>query len=451
MKQLKHLVLYLPFVLAAVGCSQDELTDTTGGGETGKVREVPITLSLGVNAGLQLSSRSVNTPTNYVARAGENTPRELTSWDPAQQVNDMRIYVFRSDSQDGPYTYYRGVNSELPEYYSVSEFCNTTPHTGPFEEHTYTFKPSLKDGYYKFLAVGRDDKDATLFEDATNEFSWGYKVLEEPDMKGKNFDTSDISVLNISMADNQPLWCTEIFSGIMLNTDGSEKYLCVDNTTKGFSGTIELKRAVAGLMMYVKNIPASVTDNSGGRYDGKDFTPTEIGIYISYGATSFNLKERCAITSETNSNYGESNPLVAYADLVAWTEKDGILVDESGNNAVMSSNFIMPTALENLQNSENEFNEATFYLVYAKGQGTASRRRVEKIRIKSAINPNDPTDKPVVPEGYIFPIEANYLYSLGQKDSNIDEPYDLSQGGEGNEIVIKVSPDWQWEGNLEWQ
>ena len=85
--------------------------------------------------------------------------RELDTWDGAQQVNDMRIYVFRcpEDKKGTPeeaYTYCTPIETEAPKkgYYSVDAFKNTTPyysaeHQNMPEQHSYTFEPYLKNGY----------------------------------------------------------------------------------------------------------------------------------------------------------------------------------------------------------------------------------------------------------------------------------------------------------------
>ena len=92
--------------------------------------------------------------------AGDFTDsRELDTWDGAQQVNDMRIYVFRCPAEkkgtsDKEYTYCIP-NEEAAKkgYYSVDAFKNTKPyysaeHQNMPEQHSYTFETYLQDGYY---------------------------------------------------------------------------------------------------------------------------------------------------------------------------------------------------------------------------------------------------------------------------------------------------------------
>lgn len=113
--------------------------------------------------------------------AGVVGSRELDTWDGAQQVNDMRIYVFRcpedkKGTSEEAYTYCTPIGTEAAKngYYTVDAFKNTKPyysaeHQNMPEQHSYTFEPYLQNGYYyQFLAIGRDDKYATK------------KVLTEP-------------------------------------------------------------------------------------------------------------------------------------------------------------------------------------------------------------------------------------------------------------------------------
>ena len=100
--------------------------------------------------------------------------RELDTWDGAQQVNDMRIYVFRcpedkKGTSEEAYTYCIPIETEAAKngYYSVDAFNNREPyysaeHQNMPEQHLYTIEPYLENGYYyQFLAIGRDDKYAT--------------------------------------------------------------------------------------------------------------------------------------------------------------------------------------------------------------------------------------------------------------------------------------------------
>lgn len=444
MRILKMLICTLPLAWAFAGCSEDGMIPDSGP-ETGKVREVEITLNLGVDAGLQLSSRSADACSGMVqTRAdGEGEPRELTTIDDAQQVNDVRIYVFHSTTQEGPYTFYipEDLKAEGKVYYSVPEFDNEEPYysqeglygtdNNVFEEHTVVLKPRLEvDGYYKFLAVGRDDKYATPISTQTAN-QWGNKVLKDIDFTEgtTTFQDADVMVSIIERTSGtfyNPLWCTELFSGIL----EGDKAIHIDEKNSGFNETIELKRAVAGLMMYVKNIPYQVEDNV--EFSGVEFTPTTLTIQMKCVSTSVGLVSRSDVDKNTTRTSGIT---LATIPLRTWSNNGTIFTRPAENglveNSAMSSNYLMPIDLDNING------DVTFYLVYGATDDYTgdSYKRMVKIKLE-----NDGE--------YKFPIVANRLYALGQKghDKNgdeFDDPYDLTPTKEGNEVVITVHPNWE--------
>lgn len=481
MKQLKTLVLSLPFVLAAVctvGCSQDELTDMTDGGDKGKVREVPITLNLGVNVGLQRLTRSsaLSPLATYAeSQAQEGAlPRELTTIDPAQQVNDMRIYVFRCPQQDGiegTYTYYVPEEIEEIGYYDVSAtgiFNHEKPYyseTLGYEEKTYTFKPRLEEGYYyKFLVIGRDDKNGNIYQSGKNQYIWGYKVLNEPDFTGKTFDEASINgiVMNNDRTGSM-LWCTELFSGILrkgdnINGTGEEDAILVssDGESTFPQRKIVLRRAVAGLMMYVKNIPLSVVDND--EYKGEVFKPEYLSIMANVASRYVTLVDREMPEVDKQKDYKNLSETMVRLGLIDLTEgwgedkSKGIFTrpadEEKGweENSYMISNYIMPTTEDCIDyRDDSPFDEVVTFVLCYNAQNKADQFKCYqkiKMRIEGSGDPYQ----------YLFPIKANCLYLLGKKGKNVNDPYPLTPEKESQEnLVIEVIPDWDSYEQLEWK
>lgn len=471
MKHFKTWIISLPLLWLSVGCS-DELAGDPVGDVAGKLHEVEITFNMGVNAGLHLSGRSANMPIANTTKSNTSVvkPRELTTWEPAQQVNDMRIYVFRcseKEGKDGDYTFYVPTDLENAgkDYYDVSEkgyFTNESPyyskeHEGKFETHTFSIKPMLEEGYYyKFLAVGRDDKYAVeCSTDGEIEYQWGWKWLKEPlfknDTKFSDASIENGVVLPVVDENEEPFWCTEIFSGILREGD-KEDAILVSGSTKGFQREITLKRAVAGLMFYVKNIPAKVVDNSGGKYNGETFTPKFVALVSSVTSKSTGLVNR---TMPTTSDYVHStvqDASLAYIDL---ENDDTWVIDETKKiftrpanaekgwpeNSFMVSNFVMPTSLECINKVlELESNlpeePMTFYLHYGAEIRKSQYNRFVKIKIGASDGSSS----------ILYPIEANHLYSLGRKDNEKNEPYPLTP--ENDEITITVHADWDNVGNF---
>ena len=253
-------------ILAAsllMSCSaSNDAPDTLADGS----HAVKLSMRVGVSAGVVTGSR------------------ELDTWDGAQQVNDMRIYVFRcpvdkKGTSEEAYTYCIPIETEAAKkgYYSVDAFNNREPyysaeHQNMPEQHLYTIEPYLQNGYYyQFLAIGRDDKYATN------------KVLTEPQFTKNVTKLEDARIALTEQAKNSAklgiLNTTELFSGILQDENTQEKApVLVTEETKYFYRTLTASRNVAGLMIYVENIPAQVESNAAGDVSPVPFTPTSLSV-----------------------------------------------------------------------------------------------------------------------------------------------------------------------------
>lgn len=467
MKQIKVFILSLPFMLSVFGCSHEELMNSSDDGKTGKIREVEVELSLGVNSGLQLSTRSVeNVRENYVQTRAkdEDLPRELTSDASAQKINDMRIYVFRSKEEGGKYEFYIPEGLQDKDHYFVSStgvFNNKTPyysneHDGG-ENHIITLKPKLEEGYYyKFLAIGRDDRYANIYNMGDYQHQWGYKSLQDPDFKDKTLD--DVSMSGIVLQNTRSgstLRCTELFTGLMRENDlenGKEEAIFVGDGDMFQQRNIILRRAVAGLIMYVKNIPLSVVDNDG--FPGALFKPSYVAIKANAASKYVNLvnREMPKITKPKDyKTLSEGMVYVAVIDLTTneWEEdtEKGIFTrpanSEKGwpENSYMVSNYLMPTSedcIEYMDGTIWDDEVVTFILHYSAMVDIDQFNCYQKIKVK--LGNNAPT--------CFCPIKANYIYRL----SKGNDPYPLTPDKEGDEnIVITVYPDWENVSDLEWK
>mgnify|MGYP004467777427 FL=1 len=343
--------------------------------------------------------------------------RELDTWDGAQQVNDMRIYVFRCPAEkrgtsEEAYTYCAPVETEAAKkgYYTVDAFNNREPyysaeHQNMPEQHSYTIEPYLQNGYYyQFLAVGRDDKYATT------------KVLTEPKFTENETKLEDARIALTEQAKNSAklgiLNTTELFSGILQDENTQEEApVLVTEDTKYFHRTLTASRNVAGLMIYVENIPALVESNAAGEGSTVTFTPTSLSIVATGITTETLIRQKQAPADAESLTYQTLGTI----DL---TSSNGWTIDATENifkraedtqkgwkaNSYMMSNFMMPTPEEKMQKSKNSAeNETTFYLHYTDG----THHRYDNIR-KSTTTGNK----------FKFPIEANHLYCLGSQEQD---------------------------------
>lgn len=412
-------------ILAAsllMSCSaSNDVPDTLADGS----HAVKLSMRVGVSAGVVTGSR------------------ELDTWDGAQQVNDMRIYVFRcpedkKGTSEEAYTYCIPIETEAAKkgYYSVDAFNNREPyysaeHQNMPEQHLYTFEPYLQNGYYyQFLAIGRDDKYAT-------------KVLTEPKFTENVTKLEDARIALTEQAKNSAklgiLNTTELFSGILQDENSQkEDPVLVTEETKYFHRTLTASRNVAGLMIYVENIPALVESNAAGDVSTVTFTPTSLSI-VATGITTETLIRRKQAPADADSLTYQTLGTIDLTSANGWT------VDATENifkraedtqkgwkaNSYMISNFMMPTPEGKMQKSKNSAeNETTFYLHYTDG----THHRYDNIRLSAATG-----DK------FKFPIKANHLYCLGAKSKTVNQPYDLKEYYEPvmTDVNIEIEPAFE--------
>lgn len=412
-------------ILAAsllMSCSaSNDAPDTLADGS----HAVKLNMRVGVSAGVVTGSRALDT------------------WDGAQLVNDMRIYVFRcpvekKGTSEEAYTYCIPIETEAAKkgYYSVDAFNNTEPyysaeHQNMPEQHSYTFEPYLQnDYYYQFLAIGRDDKYAT-------------KVLTEPEFTENVTKLEDARIALTEQAKNSAklgiLNTTELFSGILQDENTQEEApVLVTEETKYFHRTLTASRNVAGLMIYVENIPAQVESNAAGDVSTVTFKPTSLSVVATGISTETLIRKKQAPADAESLTYQTLGTI----DL---TSSNGWTVDATENifkraedtqkdwkaNSYMISNFMMPTPEEKMQKSKNSAkNETTFYLHYTDG----THHRYDNIRLSAATG-----DK------FKFPIEANHLYCLGAKSKTVNQPYDLKEYYEPvmTDVNIEIEPAFE--------
>lgn len=413
-------------ILAAsllMSCSaSNDAPDTLADGS----HAVKLNMRVGVSAGVVTGSRALDT------------------WDGAQLVNDMRIYVFRcpvekKGTSEEAYTYCIPIETEAAKkgYYSVDAFNNTEPyysaeHQNMPEQHSYTFEPYLQnDYYYRFLAIGRDDKYATN------------KVLTEPKFTENVTKLEDARIALTEQAKNSAklgiLNTTELFSGILQDENTHEEApVLVTEETKYFHRTLTASRNVAGLMIYVENIPAQVESNAAGDVSTVTFTPTSLSIVATGISTETLIKQKRAPTDAESLTYqtlGTIDLTPSNGWTVDYTEKIFKRAEDSQKgwkaNSYMISNFMMPTPEEKMQKSKNSAeNETTFYLHYTDGM----HHRYDNIRL-SAVTGNK----------FKFPIEANHLYCLGAKSKTVNQPYDLKEYYEPvmTEVKVEIEPAFE--------
>lgn len=478
MKQLKTILCSLPFVFAAVGCSQDELTDAATGGSGEQAQQVTITFDMGAEAEVQTRSA---------------VQRPVISSDNWQRVTDVCIYAFVSDELEGDanYRFAPGVFPGGKDYYYVDDYAETKKDwkdddvwgdsygETKDEQYSITVSPTLKNRkYYKFLAIGRDDisKDGTAVKSENAlRGTWSTPAWNE-----------STTLATASLMCNNGIACSEMFSGCSeaVYIKGPEEY---------DGGTIELKRIVAGMMMYLKNVPSQITPLPGSGFENatkkavyrvsicplqhieevlvaQDMTEGD-GISAEKPGHGKPVSDKYRSNKYSNgaTNYPFSHEYVSVdvhsEESNSWDikeDKDGYLNSTKGNG-LLAGNFVLPQDNSPLTPIEKGIDKSLYLVFWT--QTSRQDLRLEGTDTEGG-NINIARNKdyrpiywiPIKIEGmdglkapYKFPILGNHFYSLGtyNKEKNEDQPIDLSKHNFGNKTesivpALRVISPEEW-------
>ena len=339
-------------------------------------------------------TRNVELTFNFSVNSGEQTRggRPLYSSEALQQVNAMKVYVFKASGDD--YLYSEEING------NNFGFNNITAQGT--ESHSYTLTDKLADGTYKFLAVGYEEGYGDTFKELTMQNTTKLSDLLLELKEGKNAD--------------------EVFSGV-------SEDVTVNATSTSFNVGVKLNRVVAGILGYFKNVPYQIEK------DGKLVQVKHVLVNVIKKGTSAKLAERTAngvgskytiididMSTYSNSKDGNNNWYSVPA-------KSGAVATVA--NSVLQGAYSLPIAAVP-SNSTLE--------VVLTGDNKSTVLKTFKVKDKDS---NE------------FAINANHFYSLGQKMTNDDtnggdpdpdpdpddndKPIDLSKD---QIITITVNANW---------
>lgn len=371
------------FMWSATSCSEQAMMDQGIHASGEAQREVQITFHLSVISGMQ-------------TRGG----RPLYSSEALQMVNDMKVYVFKKDANTGTFVY-------DGKYYSIAAFDNTdTPYDGEgYETHYHTLDTKLADGTYKFLAVGLEKGHEETFS-----------------FTPKATTTLGEAVLSLKSTD---IHADEAFSGV------SEE-ITVSEDRKGFFARIELKRVVAGVLGYFKNIPYQVESN------GQMVVVKKVCVELLKKATQVRLEDRGASTDGLLQPTSYYRLLTIDLSGASFDSDNNIYISDAvgteGTPAKVENSFLAGGYA--LPFDVMEGKKTMKLVLYGGEPETALRTYKVQDEIKTA-SPVTLTE--------CFSIEADHFYSLGLKskdnDTEEDKPIDLSKD---QTIRITVHANWTW-------
>lgn len=342
-------------------------------------------------------TRNVELTFNFSVNSGEQTRggRPLYSSEALQQVNAMKVYVFKKSGDD--YLYSEEING--------GNFGFNNSSAQGTESHSYTLTDKLLDGTYKFLAVGYEEGYGTTFKALT---------MTE--------NTTKLSDLLLELNDRQN--ADEVFSGV-------SDAVTVSATSTSFNVGVKLNRVVAGILGYFKNVPYQIENG------GKMVQVKHVLVNVIKKGTSAKLADRTA------NGVDGSKYTIIDIDMSSY-KKDGdnnwYAVDaKSGDvatvaNSVLQGAYSLPIAAVASSNTLE---------VVLTGDDKSTVLKTFKVKDEDS--------------SYDFAINANHFYSLGQKKTNDDtiggdpdpdpdpdpddndDPIDLSKD---QIITITVNAEW---------
>lgn len=466
---MRYAAIYIisTLLVCAVGCSRGN-SSVESIGESG-LRRIEVCFDLNTNGDLPAGNVGSAQPDDLTfvpdgtLLPQSEPPRMVLSSNNWQQVNDVRIYVFRKGSA-GDFVYYKPAAEDglKQDYLSVDDFTLKFAQS-PYvvwwggaqdlnESHSYVGRMQLETGEYTFLAVARDDAKSEVRRiSGPNQSNSVYQWPAWSEGETRLLDAV------LYCADEEETIATELFSGYTAQT------VVVDGTTSHFYRSIFLERAVAGILLYVENIPAVFQ-----AYDPDEDLPTGIipdpieyrviALGIAHGVMLSDrvlIADRKALDGRLNvpqytSVFNPPTPerVLLKIDIPEYaTIRNGIYEGTSPDNvrhpnSLCTGSFVMPQLANEASSPDYESYDKSLYLVYY-GYDESLGREFALAWVPIRLDAGAGYDP------HYYPLEANHFYSVGRRCytgngedlPDEDEPIDLQKGTTAD-LVIRIDPFW---------
>lgn len=376
----------------------------------------------------------------------------LNSSEPLQHVENVTLYIYRMKAS----TVAEGTTENAADFeqrIQGATLCATeilpwkNQSTSSGVSMSYKIQTPLVEpgGEYVFLAVGTDaeseenykfpiTKGAT-FGSAQARFKCEGTTLSEQELREKMAKSEFFSGYQVAKLCSPEAGSKSIL--VPLKKDDTGKYFYDDTADQT---TVELTRAVAGVLLYMTDIPAK-WNKTGESSDGYRVTKVKLRLH-RMPASSVSLCGQSAGTGGSTEAGTEEGPvLIESMDLseLQFPSGDDLyqIVGQKGevqtlDNTLLYGAYLLPV-------SSSETGKATFTLeLWGKAcdpDGTIKTNAIEEDKLDDfeCILENTASSN--------FAIERNHVYCIGQKpvadDTEGDAPVSLA----GKEIVVDVQ-DW---------
>ena len=355
------------------------------------------------------------------------TRSELTDGAPVNHVQSVRILVFKGGTETNNYTdaTYEGeeiyINQATATKKAIAWPTPTEEGQEKPDKITYQMNYPFVEGVtYTLLGVGQDEQFATT-----------YDLID-------NNDKNDIE---------QGTTLTNAYAELKENASPKECDFYTGTTTFTYEGRdthiddLLMKRRVAGVLLYVNEIPADLP------YNNATYRTTRIDLKLGRTQKKSVQLYRDFLAEEWTEPGGEDltdSDVLLSIDLstLDYTKKDNqgfYTIDNTDNglqdDALKAACYMLPLNVPTGKAVDYKTFTVEIYGVEdSDGQGTIPDD-AEHVLLKSFTVEQRNTDGESVTS---FPIRSNYLYSIGKydPDAGVDEPISLS----GDPIYLEVLP-----------
>lgn len=345
------------------------------------------------------------------------TRTNLTSTAATQNVETVYIALYKVN-EDGVYdnaTFVAVRNFDWSNESSLTSYEKQTK--------TLKFDNLVAGAEYILLAVGLDADSETTYFTSLEDFN-------------KKLETANTLANAKAIAANAASIATsELFAG--WNTFTYEPD--IENKVE-----VEMKRRVAGVLCYLKDIPSTITKSDG------TYTVTKVQLRLF---TNQNLAIRLARKEKGENNIGlqedfgetqleDSDILMSY-NLAELSSKDGFYEIPVTDNTRLPNTILIGAYMLPIEYSPDENNKSTLTLeVWGTNDNLASDASPEEVCIQSF---------PVLQNGLSsgndaekYSIYPNYIYHIGQKSDNNSTEGDYPESLAGEKITV-TAKEWDNE------
>lgn len=329
----------------------------------------------------------------FSASPGLTTRTQLPGPQYLQHVQTMHLYIFNGTGDDASCVAYEKVDWE--DVKAPAGGANTVS-----KNHKVQYKDFAVGQPYTFIAVGLDDRSGDTY---------GLPTSVQVDQTTLATAKAVLDIANSKTRED--IAVSELFGGSLVLTPVAAGQL---------TGTIELKRRVAGVFGYFKNIPQQVKEKKVASLRIELYKPQNKSIWLTAKPT----KDEDVIMDPI-ANTDDNKILVEIPLIPENTIEDKV---------ISKGSYVLPMKAPTTE-------DCTLLVTLVAEDGTTLQSRNVKYKLDDTISDTSGGTGiiTVTKDLYRFAINANWFYQIGSET----EPVEWKEEEEQNNIVITVHPNWE--------